>query len=176
MLESESSALPFGDSPKCFDKDDYITLSDKKQVFFLFFQNTLLLYLIGQISAPGKMTDSVSADVNQFRFLCQTLIRSVQAAAVVRTASDLIAGLTEQLVLRLEIDFSLFLIRKHTVEEHTGIRMTGMLIKLLHIRFLHDLPAVHDNDTVAHMAYYIQIVGNKHIGKIPLIMQFEQKL
>ena len=77
MLESESSALPFGDSPKCFDKGYYILLSDKKQVFFLFFQNTLLLYLIGQISAPGKMTDSVSADVDQLGLFFQAFLRSV---------------------------------------------------------------------------------------------------
>jgi hypothetical protein len=145
-------------------------------VFFLFFQNTLLFYFIGQISAPGKMADSVSADIDQFRFLRQTFIRSVQASAVVRTASDLIAGLAQQLVLRLEIDFSLFLIRKHTIKEHTGIGMTGMLIQFFYIRFLHDLSAVHNDDAVAHVTDHIQIVRNKHIGKIPLIMKLEQKL
>ena len=80
MLESESSALPFGDSPKCFDKGYYILLSDKKQVFFYIVLNSIpevLFYLIRKVPASGEMADSFSADIDQLGLFFQTLLGSV---------------------------------------------------------------------------------------------------
>ena len=80
MLESESSALPFGDSPKCFDKGYYISLSDKKQVFFYIVLNSvpeLLFYLVGKVSASCEMADSFSADVDQLGLFFQAFLSSV---------------------------------------------------------------------------------------------------
>ena len=53
--------------------------------------------------------------------------------------------------------------------------MRGALHEIIHRRGLHHLAQVHDPDPVAHIFYHIQIVGNKEVGQLILLLKIQQQ-
>ena len=54
--------------------------------------------------------------------------------------------------------------------------MERILKQFLRIRHLHHAPQIHNHNAVADILHHRQVVGNEHIGKPPLFLQFFQQL
>ena len=72
---------------------------------------------------------------------------------------------------RLKLPFRRIPDRRNCIHQCSGIRVLWMFKQLPHRCLLNDLPCIHDDDTVCHMRYQSDVMGDQDHGHFVFLLQ-----